>query len=342
MVYTTLVISETEAHDQYLGNTFFFRNSRSPVSSCHPVPHRRYHAKQEKYIIVQMKEETMRYLLFIVLLVTVILAAGCVGENKSTVVTPAPTTTPTSAAPGTTIPQTTVVSVPTQNYKTADLVLLLNTRPAYGFKMDYPSDWTYAREHMSWPSYAYPIKDVSGHDSDTYWKANYNFSSPDKRSYVHIFFDEVTGTSNYFYPITTWANGTIKARTQLYCLDGSGKPMDSASCSSGQWKFYRPVLMSNDPVTIKGSFEARKLVLSSYDDENYGQYTQYIMHSGQMQGYNFTIPNHPEVGVKVDGPAWDYGVGGQAYAIEFYTPEDQVNTTTDIFNRMITTFEITR
>jgi len=57
----------------------------------------------------------MRYLLFVVLLVAVIITAGCVSENKNAIVTPTQST-PSANASGTTIPQMTVVSEPTQNY----------------------------------------------------------------------------------------------------------------------------------------------------------------------------------------------------------------------------------
>lgn len=39
-----------------------------------------------------MREETMKYLLFIILIVAVLVTAGCVSENKNTVVTPTQTT----------------------------------------------------------------------------------------------------------------------------------------------------------------------------------------------------------------------------------------------------------
>jgi hypothetical protein len=65
------------------------------------------------------------------------------------------------------------------------------------------------------------------------------------------------------------------------------------------------------------------------------------MHSGRMQGYNYTVPDHPEVAVIVDGPVWDYATGGQGYAIEFYSPADQIKDTSSIFSHMINSFEIT-
>jgi hypothetical protein len=280
--------------------------------------------------------------IFAMVILGMIVAGGCVQQNSNFQPVPPTqqTVPPTVVSSGTIIPQTTVVTVPAPEYKTADLVLESGTKPANRFKMDYPSAWTYEKEHRSWPSRASPVKEVSGQDPIRYWKAVYNFSSPDSRSYAHVYFDEVTGTGDYFYSINTWAEGVIREKTLPYCLDGAGNPLDGNYCSDAR-KFFYPVLTSSDPVTIKGSFEARKLVFSSFDDENYGQYTLYLMHSGQMQGYNFTIPDHPEVAVKVYGPAWDYGTGGQAYAIDFHTPADQGNTTRDIFSHMITSFEIT-
>ena len=49
--------------------------------------------KKEKSILVQMKGENMKYLLFSLLLVVVILVVGCVSENQKTVITPSQTTT---------------------------------------------------------------------------------------------------------------------------------------------------------------------------------------------------------------------------------------------------------
>ena len=270
-----------------------------------------------------MKGENMKYVLLFILLVAVIIAAGCVGGNKETVSTPAQTPTPTVIPQITTIQQMTVASKPTQNYKTADLVISLNTNPTYGFKMDYPTEWTFERKHTS------------------NWKAGYNFSSPDGKSYAFVYVDDTSGSAFYWYSINKWANNSIKSYTQSYCLDGVGNPMVWDYCQQPQTTLYHPVLMSNDPVIIPGSFEARKLVFTSYDDRYYGQRTVYIMHSGRMQGYNFTIPDHTEVAVKVDGPVWDYGIGGQGYSIEFYSPADQMKNTSDIFNHMINSFEAT-
>jgi len=57
------------------------------------LPKTARYAKYEKYIVVQRKRENMRYLLFSLLLVVVILVVGCVSENQKTVITPSPTTT---------------------------------------------------------------------------------------------------------------------------------------------------------------------------------------------------------------------------------------------------------
>jgi len=280
--------------------------------------------------------------IFVMVILGIIVVGGCVQQNSNSPPVPPPQQTAPSPVVSveTIIPQVTVVTPPAPQYKTADLVLESGTEPATGFKMDYPLSWKYGKEHLSWPSRASPVNEVSGQDPIRYWKAVYNFSSPDKRLYAHVYFDEVTGTGDYFYPINAWADGVIREMTLPYCLDGAGNPLGGNYCSDAR-KFFHPVLISNDPVTINGSFEARKLVFTSYDDENYGQYTLYLMHSGQMQGYNFTIPDHPEVAVKVYGPAWDYGTGGQAYAIDFHASANQVNATADIFSHLINSFEIT-
>jgi len=263
----------------------------------------------------------MKYLLLITLLVVVILAAGCTSENEKTVNTATQTPTPTAIPAVTTIPQMTVVSTQSQNYTTVDLVLSLNTIPEYGFKMDYPSEWTFERQHTHG------------------WNAGYKFSSNDRKSYAFVGVGDLSGSGYYWYSINKWANNTIKYNTESYCYEGDGDI--TWGCSPYTKTFYHPVLVSNDPVDIPGTFEARKLLFTSYDDRNYGQTTIYIMHSGRMQGYNFTIPDHTEVAVKVDGPVWDYGIGGQGYLIEFYSPTDKMNNTSSTFNHMINSFEAT-
>jgi len=278
---------------------------------------------------------------FVIIIVGILVTGGCVQQNPISQPVPATqqSTPPTVVPTQTVIQQTTTVPVPAPAYKTANLVAGSGATPSYGFTMDYPLSWTYAKERLSWPSRASPVQEITGQDRVRYWRTVYNFSSPDKRLYAHVYFDDVTGTGDYFYNMRTWAEGVIREKTLTYCVDGAGNPLDDNSCSDAR-VFYSPVLVSNDPVTLKGSFEARRLVFTSYDDENYGWYTLYIMHSGRMQGYNFTIPDHPEVAEMVSGTAWDFGRGGEAYAIDFHTPTDQVNTTVDVFSHMVNSFEI--
>jgi hypothetical protein len=271
----------------------------------------------------------MKYLLFFAVLVAAIITAGCVSENQNVVITPIPTTSQIPTTILTIIPQTTVVSPSLQNYKTADLALL-NTQPAYGFKMDYPSEWTYKVEHTS------------------NWKAGYNFSSPDAKSNVYVYIDDGAGAGYYYYPLdeittntldkTSWANNVIKANMESYCLDGRGEPVN---CGDIYSNYYHRRLITNTTVVLSGNINARKLVFAPDARDTSYWSTYYLMHVGKMQGYNFTIPGHYEVAVKVDGPVWDYGMGGQAYAITLKTPNDQVNATSDIFDHMIKSFEVT-
>ena len=71
-----------------------------------------------------MKDTGMKYLLFVVLLVAILITAGCVGGNKETVVTPTPqivyvtvlvTPTPTIITPSTTAPVITTSTPATVN-----------------------------------------------------------------------------------------------------------------------------------------------------------------------------------------------------------------------------------
>src|SRR4030042_6102975 len=222
---------------------------------------------------------TMKHtsIIFAVVIMGIIVIGGCVQQNPVSPPVPSPQQTPPTVVPtGTPVTQTTTVTAPVPEYKTADLDAGYGATPAHGFTMDYPSSWTYAKVRLSWPSRASPVQEIKGQDRVRYWRTVYNFSSPDKRLYAHVYFDDVTGTGDYFYNMRTWADGVIREKTLSYCVDGAGNPLDDNSCS-GARVFYSPVLVSNDPVTLQGSFEARNLVFTSYDDENSGWVNLYML-----------------------------------------------------------------
>jgi|WetSurMetagenome_2_1015567.scaffolds.fasta_scaffold06466_2 hypothetical protein len=274
----------------------------------------------------------MKRLFFFILLVSVVIAAGCVGGSRPAAATPPPTTVPVTAeAVVTTAPVTSVPTPFVQTYKTADLGLTLNTLPAYGFRMDYPSEWTYQQEHT---------RD---------WKAGFNFSSPDQTSNVYVYLDDGAGNGYYFYPLDlptenqkkTWAGTVITKMTQCYTNDGAGNPMDCAPTTRSSAYYHRRVL-SNDPVLLPANLPARKLVFApDAKDTSTNWNTVYLMHVGNMQGYNFTVPDHYEIGVKVNGPVWDYGMGGQGFAIWQSTPQGQVKSDKGIYDHMVASFEVT-
>jgi hypothetical protein len=306
----------------------------------------------------------MKYLIFVLLLVAILITAGCTSGNQKTVVTPTQTTAQISMTTLTTTAPTTAVSTQSQMYKTADLIIPLSTNSTYGFKMDYPSEWTYKTELQK------------------FWDYGYNFSSPDEKSNVYVYMVNNAGTGRYYYPLITpaenragnaasgscnyyplitptnsgiylsiacngsWAGNIIKADTESYCLDGAGNPGKPGECSSAVsgTSYLHRRLISEETVTLSGDVNAYKMVFTPdvKDRQSTEAYTTaYIMYAGKMQGYNFTVPGHPEVAVKVDGPVWDYAKDGQAYAIWMHTPSGQVNATSDIFDHMIKSFEIT-
>jgi len=248
--------------------------------------------------------------------------------------------TPAVVASTKTIP--TIIPTPSQTYKTANLMMAFNTNPVYGFKMDYPSNWSYSKEHSN-PAYGqkmdYPSEWSSAKEAIN-WKAGYKFYSPDGKPYIYVLMDDLRGSAYYLYPLDKWTNNTIKYMTQPYCHDEDKNPTSACSDAKGS-DFLHRVLFSNDPVIISGNVTARKLVFTSFEDEDAGWNTVYLMHFGPIQGYNFTAPNQYDVGVKVEGPVWDYGMGGSCYMIDFYTPTDQRNATSDIFHHMINSFEMT-
>jgi len=280
----------------------------------------------------------MKYLLFVLLLMAAVIIAGCTSGNQNIVVTPMQTTTPIPTITFSTTSPSSAVSTPPQIYKTADLVLALNTNPTYGFKLDYPAEWTYKKE------------DAKGSS------AGYNFSSPDEKSNVFVYIDNGAGAGLYWYPLITptknsawsmtdkgsWAGNEIKVMTEeSYCLDGAGNP---GPCAPSATTYLHRRLISNETVTLSGNVNAYKMVFApDIRDRQTSEWTTtvYIMHIGKMQGYNFTVPQHPEVAVKVDGPIWDYAMDGQAYAIWLRTPKDQMNATSDIFDHMMKSFEVT-
>jgi hypothetical protein len=242
------------------------------------------------------------------------------------------TSTPTSAHA--TTEQTTALSTPTQTYKNADLTLSLNTRPVYGFSMDYPSDWTYKREHTKT------------------FTTGYNFSSPDERSFVFVGMSNGAGSGDYFYPLydgsetaldkTSWENNIIKGMTvSAYCNDGRGIP---ASCVSSlpSSAYYYMRLLNKETIILAGDVKARKIVFAPdiRDVSTYWWETDYIMQVGEMQGYNFTVPGHFEVAKTVSGDVWDYGMGGTAYLISIVTPSKK-ESGSPIYDHMIKSFEVT-
>lgn len=261
-------------------------------------------------------------LLVLVCIAACLIIAGCTTPKTAEKELP-PLITPTT--PATTVPAvtTTVTTVPTQAYKSVDLAITLpNVYPVYGFRMDYPADWSYKQERTG------------------SWRAGYNFSSPDKKSRVYVYVDDTSGTAYYWYPLRKWANNVIRELITPYCLDNSANPIECPSSANAR-EYHRRYVASDDAVVIQGAFEARRIIFKSDDDPHYGEETVYVLHAGKMQGYNFTVPDHYEIGVKVDGPVWDYSVGGQGYLIDFYAPADQVDSTREIFTHMINSFRVT-
>ena len=257
-----------------------------------------------------------------VIIIGITLLSGCVNQPADT---PQPqNTTPTIVAPVTKIP--TVKLTPSQSYKIANVLLKLNTKPAtpaFGFKMDCPSNWSYTKE------------------GSPDWNAEYNFSSPDGKSSVIVDIANEAGSATYLDPLDIWTNDTITEITQPYCHDGAGTRTACSPTEPGS-AYHHLFLMANAPLVIPGSIEARKLVFRSYDDPTYGEKTVYLIYAGKMKGYNFTVPYHYEIAVKVTGPVWDYGRGGSRYMITSYTSNDHVNTTSGIFRHMINSFKITK
>ncbi len=266
----------------------------------------------------------MHYFLAIVV-IAVLITAGCSTKGTETTVSPAQTPMIISPvqSPVPDISHVTVAPASSPTYKTAREVWELNKYPQYGFIMDYPTDWAYSR-----------MDTLSFKGGYLFSKTGENFLYP--KSYALLYFDD---RSDYGYsePMGEWINNT---RAQPYCNDGAGHRMRQDDCPSRQ-RMYYPFLASDEPVTINGTVEARKLVFRSEDDRNYGELTVYLMYAGRMQGYNYTIPGEKASAVKVDGPVWDYARGGQRYAIEFYSDTDQMNTTSALFDHMINSFEPT-
>jgi hypothetical protein len=291
----------------------------------------------------------MKHLLFIVVVVAALVTAGCVGQNQNAAVaTPQPTLQAPANTPAMT-PQATAAPAPSLTYNKADFSVL-NSNPAYGFTMDYPSNWTGSQQ-----------------TSNT-WGGFYRFSSPDRKSGADVYIDDTggapgtltlyqyplgvqmsdnAGSGTHMYPLDTptqnsqgvWTDNIIKGLTAKYCLDGAGNPVTCGSGTSGSSYLYRR-LVSNDPVSLSGYAAARKLVFAPDARDTQGSWsTYYLLHAGTIQGYNFTVPGHYEVAHMVNGPVWDYGMGGHEYAIVLYT--DQVDASRDVFDHMIKSFQVT-
>jgi hypothetical protein len=100
-----------------------------------------------------MKGENMRYFLVIVVLVTVILAAGCTSENKKTLVTPTQTRTPSTLDVTTTV-STSVLTI-AQTIVQKDPIIgvwrYINT-DGYDYRYRFNSDGTFVTSGYS-PEY---------------------------------------------------------------------------------------------------------------------------------------------------------------------------------------------
>jgi hypothetical protein len=274
----------------------------------------------------------MKNILFILVVIAVVTAAGCLGGTTSPPPLTGPLTTqePASSLPAPSAAQTAASPA----YKNADLTLTLNTQPVYGFTMDYPSEWIYKKEHT---------RD---------YNAGYNFSSPDESSSVFVGFANGAGSGNYFYPLSTvtetaldktsWENNVIKSMTvSPYCYDAQGNPSECTSVQPAS-SYYRWRLLSNESVILSGNVHARKIVFAPdmRDASTHRVYTVYIMHVGPMQGYNFTVPDHFELARQVPGNAWDYGTGGLAYSITIVAPSKKDSESAP-YDHMIQSFEVT-
>lgn len=276
----------------------------------------------------------MKRTLSLLVLIILLASAGCFNMNTTSSTAPPPIVThPLTETFATTV-QAAVPSTPSHMYKNADLALSLNSRPVYGFRMDYPSDWTYRREHTK------------------IFNTGYNFSSPDRRSFVFVGFSNGAGSGEYYYPLygisetalekTSWENNIIKGMiVSAYCNDGRGFP---AACVSSlpSSAYYYMRLISNDTVFLTGNIKARKIAFAPdiRDISTFWWETDYIMHVGKMQGYNFTEPQHFEVARPVSGDVWDYGMGGSAYLISIVTPTRK-DSESPLYDHMIKSFEVT-
>ena len=176
-------------------------------------------------------------------------------------------------------------------------------------------------------------------------------SSSRTETYVSVLLDEGAGSGNYWYPLDvitenslygrSWADNVIKSMKIPYCHDGVGNQIECSS-SAPSSSYYYSKLINNEPVILSGNVKARKLVYAPDAKDISGYWsTYYLMHVGDVQGYNFTMPGHYEVAVKVDGPVWDYGMGGRAIEIVTRTPDNQVKATSEIFDYMIKSFKVT-
>ena len=164
--------------------------------------------------------------IFSVMIIVIALMGGCVNQPVNN--PKSQNTTPTIVAPVTKIP--TVIPTPSQSYNIANVLLVLNTKPAipaFGFKMDYPSDWLYTK----------------GRSPD--WNAEYNFSSPDNKSSVIVDIANEAGSATYLDPLDIWTNDTITEMPRPYCHDGVGNRIACSSTEPGS-AYHNLTLISNE------------------------------------------------------------------------------------------------
>jgi hypothetical protein len=275
---------------------------------------------------VRYSSSCMKYLVVaIILMVSLAVIVGCTETEgtKALNSTESPASEVSSAVVATSSTILPVTLVPTTTpekqliYKTASEELMLPNANGYGFKIDYPSNWSFKQEHT--------------HGG---WDAGYNISSPDEKSYMWIGITSSAGSGDYYYPLYVLTPNALEHKTwESNIIEGYIIP------SSIPPDYSR--LISNTSITLSGGVQARKIVFGPYKDFTAYRYwdTYYIMHTKNMQGYNFTVPNHFEVATQVTGDVWDYGMGGFGYMIFIHTPrKDDLDS--PIYEHMIQSFKI--
>jgi len=224
----------------------------------------------------------MKYLLFIVLLVEVVITAGCISEDKNAAVTPTPVPTPTSSIPTIVItpeitpsvsptitPNVTITTsitptnTPTPKPDPTDVSEIKFLRYSDSdFSVDYPSTWTITKSTYT-PYYCKSVFDTSRKDYHVCYENETKSIGP-------FYFSEDDNIKKISRIVTfTSADGKLKfvSFTQDFLETMSGNYMlkPNMDWARAQFEDRYPNLTASTYITNYKYYQSQNVLVSTFD-----------------------------------------------------------------------------